>query len=141
VHLLVRNREGKVFLQQRSLLKDLFPGLWDSSAAGHVGAGEDYEGTAIRELEEELGCCPRLRPQPLFKIEAREETGQEFVWVYLVADEGPFVLQAEEIAGGDWFTLAEIDRWLVERPQELAPAFIYLWPLVRRWITAGAGSK
>lgn len=131
VHLLVVNRTGQVFLQKRSMQKDLFPGYWDSSAAGHVGAGEDYDGTAVRELEEELGCQPAKPPQPLLKIEAREETGHEFVWVYRVEAEGPFTLQASEIECGDWFTLAEIDRWLAERPHEIAPALIYLWPLVR----------
>ncbi len=131
VHLLVINAAGQVFLQKRSMTKDLFPGIWDSSAAGHVGAGEDYDGTALRELEEELGCRPQRPPQPLFKIEARAETGQEFVWVYRVRDEGPFTLQAEEIECGDWFSPAAIDRWMAERPQELAPAFLYIWPRAR----------
>jgi isopentenyl-diphosphate Delta-isomerase len=131
VHLLVVNRGGQVFLHKRSMAKDKFPGYWDSSAAGHVGAGEDYDGTAVRELEEELGCRPEKPPQPLFKIEAREETGQEFVWVYRVEAEGPFTLHPGEIERGDWFTVAEIDRWLEERSQEIAPALLYLWPLVR----------
>ena len=133
VHLLVVNRAGRVFLHQRSMQKDLFPGVWDSSAAGHVGAGEDYDGTARRELEEELGCRPEQPPRRLFKIEAREETGQEFVWVYRVEAEGPFILQADEIERGDWFSVAEIDRWLAERPAELAPAFLFIWPRVRGW--------
>lgn len=131
VHILVRNRAGQVFLQKRSMKKDLFPGTWDSSAAGHVGAGEDYDGTAVRELEEEIGCRPERPPQRLFKIEAREETGQEFVWVYRAESEGPFTLQAEELDGGAWYQPAEIDRLLAERPAEVAPALIYLWPLAR----------
>ena len=143
VHLLVVNRARKVFLHKRSMKKDLFPGVWDSSAAGHVGAGEDYDSTAVRELQEELGVklsadamsrgAGALRPQleKLFKIEAREETGQEFVWVYRVEAEGPFVLEADEIERGEWFTLAEIDRWIAERAHELAPAFLYLWPLAK----------
>lgn len=133
VHLLVVNRAGQVFLQMRSRQKDLFPGAWDSSAAGHVGAGEDYDGTAGRELAEELGCRPVPPPQRLFKIEAREETGQEFVWVYRVEAEGPFTLQADEIERGGWFSVAEIDRWLAERPAELAPAFVFIWPRARRY--------
>jgi isopentenyldiphosphate isomerase len=133
VHMLVANRAGQVFLHQRSMKKDLFPGVWDSSAAGHVGAGEDYDGTALRELEEELGCRPDKPPQPLFKIGAREETGQEFVWVYRVESEGPFTLQADEIERGDWFAPADIDRWAAERPQELAPAFLFIWPRARSW--------
>ena len=144
VHMLVANRAGKVFLHQRSMQKDLFPGVWDSSAAGHVGAGEDYDGTALRELEEELGLtlpegsgvgAPRPQIQPLFKIEARPETGQEFVWVYRVEAEGPFTLQTDEIERGDWFTVAEIDRWVAERPEELAPAFKFIWPRARRWFS------
>ena len=131
VHLLVVNRAGQVFLQKRSRQKDLFPGAWDSSAAGHVGAGEDYDGTAARELAEELGCRPVPPPQRLFKIEAREETGQEFVWVYRVEAEGTCVLQADEIERGGWFSVTEIDRWVAERPAELAPAFRYLWPMAR----------
>ena len=131
VHLLVVNATGQVFLHKRSKMKDLFPERWDSSAAGHVGAGEDYDGTALRELAEELGCHPAKPPQPLFKIEARAETGQEFVWVYRVESEGPFTLQADEIECGEWFSPAAIDRWIAERPQELAPAFLFIWPRVR----------
>lgn len=139
VHLLVANRVGKVFLHQRSMAKDLFPGVWDSSAAGHVGAGEDYDGTAVRELEEEIGCRPHRPPHRLFKIEAREETGQEFVWVYRVEAEGPFVLQPDEIERGDWFTVAEIDRWITERSAELAPAFLFIWPRARHhFVNSGA---
>lgn len=139
VHLLVVNRAGRVFLHQRSRRKDLFPGVWDSSAAGHVGAGEDYDGTAARELMEEIGCRPDKPPQRLFKIKAREETGQEFVWVYRVEAEGPFVLQPDEIERGDWFTVAEIDRWLAERPVELAPAFVFIWPRARPLLMMAAG--
>ena len=133
VHLLVVNRLGQVYLQKRSRTKDLFPGAWDSSAAGHVGAGEDYDGTAGRELAEELGCRPESPPRPLFKIKARAETGQEFVWVYRVEAEGPFTLQADEIERGGWFAPAEIDRWVAERPAELAPAFVFIWPRARGW--------
>ena len=139
VHLLVVNRAGQLFLQLRSRAKDLFPGVWDSSAAGHVGAGEDYDGTAGRELAEELGCRPDHPPQRLFKIAARPETGQEFVWVYRVDAEGPFVLQPEEIERGDWFSLERIDRWVGERPSELAPAFVFLWPRARGMLGWRAG--
>ena len=131
VHLLVVNRAEQVFLHKRSKTKDLYPGYWDSSAAGHVGAGEEYDESARRELAEELGCRPEFPPKRLFKIEARGETGQEFVWVYRVAAEGPFTLQPDEIECGDWFAPAEIDRWIAERPAELAPALLFIWPQAR----------
>lgn len=139
VHLLVVNGAGDVFLHKRSLKKDQLPGLWTTSAAGHVGAGEDYDGTAVRELEEELGCRPAQPPQRLFKIEAREETGQEFVWVYRVEAEGPFTLQPDEVECGDWFSPAVIDRWLAERPQDFSPAMRYLWPLAKNKLRTASG--
>ena len=39
VHIFALNKKGEIFLQKRSRLKDKCPGLWDSSAAGHVDAG------------------------------------------------------------------------------------------------------
>ena len=47
VHILMFNSAGKVFLQKRSMKKDNFPGTWDSSAAGHVDTGEDYDECAL----------------------------------------------------------------------------------------------
>ena len=54
---LVRNKNGnvQVLLQKRSSSKEAFPNCYDISSAGHIPAGEDFETTAIRELEEELG--------------------------------------------------------------------------------------
>ena len=55
VHILVFNSQVNLFLQKRSLIKDENPGLWDTSAAGHLDSGEDYLNCAKRELKEELG--------------------------------------------------------------------------------------
>ena len=48
IHVLVFNKDGKVFLQKRSMSKDTFPGAWDSSASGHLDCGEDYDACAVR---------------------------------------------------------------------------------------------
>lgn len=131
VHAFVVNRAGEVFLHQRSRAKDTFPERWTSSCAGHVGAGDDYDVTMRRELEEELGCVPLAAPVRLFKVEARPETGEEFVWIYRVEAEGPFQLNEREVRRGAWFGLAAVDAWVAERPQEFADSFVFLWPRVR----------
>ena len=82
VHALVFNSSGRLFLQQRSLSKDMNPGLWDSSAAGHVDAGENYDDCVVREVREELGINASGRFEQLFKIEAIPATGMEFCTVY-----------------------------------------------------------
>ncbi len=130
VHVLVFNRAGEVFLQKRSLLKDRQPGLWDSSASGHVESGEDYDTCAIRELQEELGLRLADKPQRLFKLAASPETDQEHVWVYRCRAEGPFTLPPEEIETGDWFAPGKVSAWMRRRPQDFASAFRHLWPRV-----------
>src|SRR5579859_5510227 len=81
-HVLVFNARGQVFLQKRSLSKDRQPGLWDSSASGHVDTGESYDVCAMRELREEIGLSLSAPPERLFKLPASTETDQEHVWVY-----------------------------------------------------------
>src|SRR5512140_3639348 len=73
VHVLVFNARGEVFLQKRSMKKDRQPGLWDSSASGHVDSGEDYDACAVRELGEEIGLEVGTPPERLFKIAASAE--------------------------------------------------------------------
>jgi len=55
------------------------------------------------------------------------DTGNEFVWVYRLQSEGPFVLNPAEIERGDWFAPADVTRGIAERPAEYARSFRYLW--------------
>jgi isopentenyldiphosphate isomerase len=133
VHVLVFNSRGQVFLQKRSMQKDRQPGLWDSSASGHVDSGENYDVCAVREVGEEIGLKLPAPPRRLFKLPASAETDQEHVWVYRCVEEGPFTLQPEEIERGDWFAPEAVSRWMAERPQEFASALLVIWPRVASW--------
>jgi len=134
-HVLVFNSRGEVFLQKRSLKKDRQPGVWDSSASGHVDSGEDYDACVVRELREEINLTVAQTPPRRFKIDACEETDQEFVWVYQCQNDGPFTLHPDEIEEGGWFAPAEVTRWMRERPEEFASALLLIW---RQW-GGGAG--
>jgi len=130
-HVLVFNSRGEVFLQKRSMKKDRQPGVWDSSASGHVDRGEDYDTCAVRELGEEIGLRIKHAPRKLFKLSASTDTDQEHVWVYRCEAEGPFELNPEEIETGGWFAAEEVTRWMEERPQEFASAFVIIWKRIR----------
>ncbi|MEI6780187.1 MAG: NUDIX domain-containing protein [Verrucomicrobiota bacterium] len=136
VHVLVFNSAGLVFLQKRSLSKDRQPGLWDSSASGHVDTGEDYDACAVRELGEEIGLQLNVAPQRLFKLAACHDTDQEHVWVYRCSAEGPFRLHPDEIERGDWFAPEDVTRWMAERPQDFASALLVIWERVNRELRA-----
>jgi len=127
VHVLVVNADGQLFLQKRSMLKDTAKGKWDSSASGHLDSGEDYDACAVREVWEEIGLRLERIPERILRIEACEDTGQEFVWVYRCTSEGPFTLHPDEIESGDWFKPEAITRWVAEKPQDFARAFVLIW--------------
>ena len=127
IHVFIFYARGEVFLQKRSMSKDSSPGLWDSSASGHLDSGEDYDACAVRELREEIGLVVSGPPDRVFKVSPSVETGQEFVWLYEGASEGPFTLHPEEIERGDWFSAERVTQWVSERPQDFAPAFVLLW--------------
>lgn len=133
VHVLVFNARDEVFLQKRSMTKDRQPGLWDSSASGHVDSGESYDACAVRELREEIGLTLSQPPERLFKISASAETDHEHVWIYRCRAEGPFTLHPEEIERGDWFTRDALRKWIKDRPGDFATAFLVLWPKVDSW--------
>src|SRR4051794_24381052 len=126
IHVLVFNSRGEVFLQKRSMSKDTYPGVWDSSSSGHLDTGEDYDACSLRELREEIGLVTKLSPRRLFKIDACRDTGQEFVWVYRYESEGPFTLHLEEIERGDWFAPAYVTSWIQDKPHEFARAFRFI---------------
>jgi isopentenyldiphosphate isomerase len=126
-HVLAFNSRKQVFLQKRSLQKDRQPGLWDSSASGHVDAGEDYDTCAVRELREEIGLELSATPQRLFRLVAGPETDFEHLWVYRCEAEGPFELNTEEIERGGWFSPEEVTKWMAEKPHEFADAFRLIW--------------
>jgi len=132
VHVLVFNRAGQLFLQKRSMRKDMAPGLWDSSCSGHLDAGEDYDQAAWRELQEEIGLELAEPPQRWLRVEACNETGNEFVWVYRVESEGPFTLCPEEIERGEWVAPHELDQRISSRPEDYCSSFRLIWSLVTK---------
>lgn len=132
VHVLVFNAQGRLFLQKRSASKDTFPGVWDSSASGHLCCGEDYDTCAMRELQEEIGLKIGAPPERLFKIDSCDKTGQEHVWVYRCLADGPLTPHPEEIERGDWFIPETITRWILEAPGDFVPAFPMIWEICQR---------
>lgn len=54
VHLHIINRFDQLYLQKRSMKKDLLPGMWDTAVGGHVDYGEYISEALFRESFEEL---------------------------------------------------------------------------------------
>jgi len=124
----IRENDGnaQVLLQKRSRDKDSYPGLWDTSSAGHIPAGAEPLPSALRELEEELGIRAEARELKYigqFHIQYEEIfhgapfRDNEVSWVYVYdrpVDIAALRLQPEEVEAAAWFDLAEVRRGLRE---------------------------
>lgn len=110
VYVIVLNDKGEIFIQKRSMSKDLYPGLYACSASGHVEYGEGYEEAAKRELMEELGINAQLKL--IGKFKCFSETEREISALYLCRHNGPFKLNSEEISEGRFMSIEEIKRML-----------------------------
>jgi 16S rRNA (adenine1518-N6/adenine1519-N6)-dimethyltransferase len=134
VHVFVFNKRGQLLLQQRSMLKDAHPGVWDSSVSGHLDSGESYDSAAARELMEEMNILTETPAVEITRISPCEETGWEHVRLYRTRHDGSLRYPAAEIKTATWFPIEEIDAWTTARPTDFASGFIACWKTARHLI-------
>ena len=91
-----------------------------------LNAGEGYELTAVRELEEEVGILD-AELQEAARIAPCENTGWEHVRLYLARHDGAVRFPCSEVESGEWFSLDTVRRWVKARPQDFAAGFIECW--------------
>ena len=109
VHLQIMDRMQRIYLQRRSLTKDLLPGYWDTAVGGHLSYGEYYLEALFREAEEELGFHDF---NPIYLKTYVNETKLERELVGVFAAIGSFELHPdnEEVMEGRWWTQTEIEE-------------------------------
>ena len=119
---ILRKRNGKmeVLLQKRSDNKDSFPGMYDTSSAGHIPAGEEPLESAVRELSEELGIIAsadqlahaghfHIRYEKVFHGKLFRDNEYASVYVYDNPVEiSDLSLQESEVSEVQWFDMEEV---------------------------------
>ena len=120
ISVIVRDRRGRLLLQQRALGKYHSGGLWTNACCSHPRAGESVADAAARRLLEEMGIAAPLKP--LFSMCYRDRVSKqliehEFVHVFGgVSDQTPDP-NAGEVADWRWQSLGDIMNDIVARPQ------------------------
>jgi isopentenyldiphosphate isomerase len=117
---LVRDSAGRIYLHRRTATKDWAPGHWDAAAGGVIAAGELPRGSALRELNEELGISTDTLVELGMHL-YEDDTVRCFEHAYEVTWDGPIRHQPEEVAEGRWATLAELAVLLADPEVAFVP--------------------
>lgn len=85
IHLHIFNDAGELYLQKRSMTKDIQPGKWDTAVGGHIDYGETVEEALRREVREELGITaftPQFITRYVFESAIEKELVNTFRTIY-----------------------------------------------------------
>jgi len=121
VHVLARNRAGKILLQ-RPAISLRKPFRLGSSVAGHVRAGESYVDAARREYQEELGLDPPTL-EFLGRTWVDETDRRKFVGVFVAHEDREVRPDGLEVEGVEELTVSEVER-LLRIPGAVSETFL-----------------
>lgn len=109
VHLHIIDRFGRLYLQKRSMKKDIQPGKWDTAVGGHVDFGETLLEALFRESSEELGLR-EFNPVYIESYVFESEIEKELVNVYAAV--GSFTLSPDmdEVDEGRYWDIKDIEE-------------------------------
>ncbi len=126
VHVMVFDPDGKLFIQQRALSKDKYPGFFEGSLSGHVKSGETFKDAAERELHEELNICavPK-RVKEIIKFGLHEADERILTELYALKDfKGGIELDKDEVKSGEFWTMKKLDEEIKAGKKLFHPLFL-----------------
>lgn len=128
VRVILRDENGKILSQRRSVNKKAYPNRWTDSASGHVDEGEDYETAIHREMFEEIGVTTELQFLGTFLL-VGEQDGVK-VPVFNGVFEGAIPATTsikpseDEVSEVAWMGLDELKNSMKDNPDLYTPGFV-----------------
>ncbi len=123
VHVFIFNSRGGLLVQLRSPIKDKYPDTYDCSLSGQVAFGENYEATALRELEEELGITG-VKIMPILHFRMPYGPNDYMICRLFRCNYDGVIKPNEEVSRIEFFEMDELKRIVNEKPEMLTPWFV-----------------
>lgn len=133
VHLHIIDRFSRIYLQKRPVSKKIQPGKWDTAVGGHVSYGEQLLEALYRESSEELGFA-EFNPIHIVTYEFESEVERELINVYAAVGHYDLKPHPEELDGGQWWELADIDECIGK--EIFTPNFESEFQMIRKSLLA-----
>ena len=133
IHIHIIDRYSRVYLQKRSMSKDIQPDKWDTAVGGHVSYGEGIREAVFREAFEELGLV-EFNPIWLETYEFESPVEREMVNVFAAVGYYELHPDLDEVDEGRWWELEEIDANLGK--DVFTPNFESEFHMIRRQLLA-----
>jgi isopentenyl-diphosphate delta-isomerase len=135
ISVLVKNRPGKLLLQQRNPAKYHSGLLWANACCSHPLPGESTVDAAHRRLKQEMGIACTLTP--LFTFDYRAPVSEELIENELVhvfggTHDGPVDADPAEVSEWKWIGFNDLAADLRDRPETYA-----IW--FRKYVAAHGG--
>ena len=114
----VFNKDKQLLCTKRSSIVESNPDKWQTYVGGHVQNGDDFEGSAVKEINEEIGLV--INRERLILIgESKYIPAKHISKAYLVifnSDTDNIVLNDGEISEVRWMSLGEYDLLFEQNP-------------------------
>lgn len=108
IHIHIIDRYSRIYLQKRSMTKDIQPGKWDTAVGGHVSYGESILEAVYREAYEELRFM-EFNPVHIETYQFESDVEKEMVNVFAAVGSYELHPDLDEVAEGRWWKLEDID--------------------------------
>lgn len=108
IHIHIVDRYGRIYLQKRSMRKEIQPGKWDTAVGGHISYGESILEAVYREASEELGFT-EFNPIHIETYEFESSIEREMVSVFAAIGSYDLHPDLDEVDEGRWWDIADVD--------------------------------
>ena len=108
IHVHIIDRFSRIYLQKRSMKKDIQPGKWDTAVGGHVSYGESIVEAVYREAYEELRLI-EFNPIHIETYQFESPVEKEMVNIFAAVGSYELTPDLDEVDEGRWWPVEEID--------------------------------